>query len=346
MGLETATYVANLITSNPDGGDARSTGDDHLRLIKAALVRTFPKLDAAVSLSAVQYMYLNDLSASVQLQLNQLRDGSATANNAVNARFANSASMAANIGSIPAARVPDLAATNVFSAAEAIRLQNSAPLLSFYKASGLTRMGYVQLQDGTGLILSNEQNGPIYLYTNSVLRVTIGADGTVVIPGAITGTISNATTADNATTATTATNAANATIAAFATSAGSAALLSGLAPSDTVGNNTIAQRNSSGELFASYFNQGSNNNETIAVSQFVVTDGSDYFRKTSAANAGIYISGQNISGRSGTTKTLSSSAPTGGFNGDIWYQYGFILGLIQCLHYFSGVFEHAKGLLV
>lgn len=94
MALETATYVANLVVTNPDGGDARSTADDHLRLIKAALVRTFPKLDGAVSLSAVQVMYMNDLSASVQLQLNQLRDGSATANNAINSRFANSASLA------------------------------------------------------------------------------------------------------------------------------------------------------------------------------------------------------------------------------------------------------------
>src|SRR6185295_11086589 len=114
MALETASYVANLIASNPDGGDQRSTADDHIRLVKASLLRTFPKLDAAVSLSATQVMYLNDLSASVQLQLNQLRDGSATANFAVNSRYANSASVAANIGLIPASRVADLNATNVF----------------------------------------------------------------------------------------------------------------------------------------------------------------------------------------------------------------------------------------
>jgi hypothetical protein len=99
MALETATYVANLVVTNPDGGDARSTADDHLRLIKGSLVRTFPLLDGAVSLSAVQYMYLADLSASVQLQLNQLRDGSATANNAINSRFANSASLALSANS-------------------------------------------------------------------------------------------------------------------------------------------------------------------------------------------------------------------------------------------------------
>jgi hypothetical protein len=35
MSLETATYIDALVVSNPDGADARSTADDHLRLIKA-----------------------------------------------------------------------------------------------------------------------------------------------------------------------------------------------------------------------------------------------------------------------------------------------------------------------
>jgi hypothetical protein len=99
MALETATYVANLVVTNPDGGDARSTADDHLRLIKGSLVRTFPLLDGAVSLSAVQYMYLADLSASVQLQLNTLRDGPATANFAIQCRSASYATLAATANS-------------------------------------------------------------------------------------------------------------------------------------------------------------------------------------------------------------------------------------------------------
>lgn len=94
MALETATFVFGLVTSNPDGGDARNTADDHLRLIKAALKRTFPLLDGAVSLSHTVFMRLADVSASVQAQINALREGTATANNAINARFANSASLA------------------------------------------------------------------------------------------------------------------------------------------------------------------------------------------------------------------------------------------------------------
>jgi hypothetical protein len=35
----------------------------------------------------------------------------------------------------------------------------------------------------------------------------------------------------------------------------------------------------------------------------------------------LQISGRNVTGKSGTTKTLSTSAPSGGSDGDIWYRY-------------------------
>lgn len=42
MGLESATYVSDLVNTNPVGGDPVSQGDDHLRLLKATLQSTFP----------------------------------------------------------------------------------------------------------------------------------------------------------------------------------------------------------------------------------------------------------------------------------------------------------------
>ena len=44
MGLETATKLSELVTTNPVVGDPVSEGDDHLRLIKTVLVNltTFP----------------------------------------------------------------------------------------------------------------------------------------------------------------------------------------------------------------------------------------------------------------------------------------------------------------
>jgi microcystin-dependent protein len=48
MGLEAATFVADLVTTNPVGAtDAKSQGDDHLRLIKSVLQSTFPNFAGA-----------------------------------------------------------------------------------------------------------------------------------------------------------------------------------------------------------------------------------------------------------------------------------------------------------
>jgi len=45
MGLESATYLDELVTTNPVGStDPKSQGDNHLRLIKSALKSTFPGL--------------------------------------------------------------------------------------------------------------------------------------------------------------------------------------------------------------------------------------------------------------------------------------------------------------
>lgn len=41
MGLETATYIADLVTTNPASTDPKSQGDDHLRLLKTVLQATF-----------------------------------------------------------------------------------------------------------------------------------------------------------------------------------------------------------------------------------------------------------------------------------------------------------------
>lgn len=43
MGLETGSYINDLVTTNPVGGsDPKSEGDDHIRLLKSTLKATFP----------------------------------------------------------------------------------------------------------------------------------------------------------------------------------------------------------------------------------------------------------------------------------------------------------------
>lgn len=61
MALESATYINQLREDAPSGLDPKSQGDDHLRLIKGALKRTFPKIDAEVTATPAQ---LNALSGA------------------------------------------------------------------------------------------------------------------------------------------------------------------------------------------------------------------------------------------------------------------------------------------
>lgn len=47
MGLESGTWVSDLVKTNPTSSDDRSQGDDHLRLIKTVLQNTFPNAGKA-----------------------------------------------------------------------------------------------------------------------------------------------------------------------------------------------------------------------------------------------------------------------------------------------------------
>lgn len=49
MPLETATYIDDLVATNPASGDGLGGADDHLRLIKAALLATFPNITGEVT---------------------------------------------------------------------------------------------------------------------------------------------------------------------------------------------------------------------------------------------------------------------------------------------------------
>jgi hypothetical protein len=49
MSVETATYISELDSAKPAGTDLKSEGDDHLRLIKAALENTFTEITGAIT---------------------------------------------------------------------------------------------------------------------------------------------------------------------------------------------------------------------------------------------------------------------------------------------------------
>ena len=101
MGLEVATYISELVDSNPVGGvDDYATADDHLRLIKLVLQSQFPNFNAAAvnatpaelnildgvtavaadlnivagadaaGLTAAELLFVNGVTSNIQTQLN------------------------------------------------------------------------------------------------------------------------------------------------------------------------------------------------------------------------------------------------------------------------------------
>lgn len=55
MGLEVATYIHELVATNPLGGsDPKSQGDDHFHLIKSTLQNTFPNIEGEITLTHLQ----------------------------------------------------------------------------------------------------------------------------------------------------------------------------------------------------------------------------------------------------------------------------------------------------
>ena len=47
MGLETASYISQLVDTNPVDGDPVGEGDNHLRMVKTVLKNSFPSTSTA-----------------------------------------------------------------------------------------------------------------------------------------------------------------------------------------------------------------------------------------------------------------------------------------------------------
>lgn len=69
MGLETATYISDLNSSNPTAGDLKSQGDDHIRLVKSTVKATFPNVSGAVTPTHTELNYVDGVTSAVQTQI-------------------------------------------------------------------------------------------------------------------------------------------------------------------------------------------------------------------------------------------------------------------------------------
>lgn len=64
MGLESGTYISDLVATNPLSSDLSSTGDDHIRLLKSLIKATFPNISGAVTPTHTELNYVDGSDSS------------------------------------------------------------------------------------------------------------------------------------------------------------------------------------------------------------------------------------------------------------------------------------------
>lgn len=69
MALESSTYISGLVTTNPAATDAKSQGDDHIRLLKSTILNTFPSITGAVTPTHTELNYVDGVTSAIQTQI-------------------------------------------------------------------------------------------------------------------------------------------------------------------------------------------------------------------------------------------------------------------------------------
>jgi len=125
MGLEAATYVSELVATNPVGGvDNYATADDHIRLVKAALQSTFPNANGAILPTPAEFNILDGALLSTA-ELNTL-----------NGYLGNTADLNVLAGAALAGITPaELAYLNGVTSAIQTQLDNKAALAHGHAAT-------------------------------------------------------------------------------------------------------------------------------------------------------------------------------------------------------------------
>lgn len=72
MGLETGTYISDLVITNPSPTDVKGQGDDHLRLVKSTIKATFPNITGQVTPTHTELNYVDGVTSAIQTQLDAI----------------------------------------------------------------------------------------------------------------------------------------------------------------------------------------------------------------------------------------------------------------------------------
>lgn len=69
MTVEAASFISQLDATYPASGDAKSEGDNHLRLLKSTIKATFPNVSNAVTPTHTELNYVSGVTSAIQTQL-------------------------------------------------------------------------------------------------------------------------------------------------------------------------------------------------------------------------------------------------------------------------------------
>lgn len=69
MALESATYISDLVATNPVSGDNVGAGDDHVRLLKSTIKASFPNVTGAVTPTHTELNFVDGVTSAIQTQL-------------------------------------------------------------------------------------------------------------------------------------------------------------------------------------------------------------------------------------------------------------------------------------
>jgi len=69
MGVEVANYINQLDKLAPVGSETIAEGDDHIRVVKTAVVQSFPNVGGAVTPTHTELNYVDGVTSAIQAQL-------------------------------------------------------------------------------------------------------------------------------------------------------------------------------------------------------------------------------------------------------------------------------------
>jgi len=291
-GLESGTYINSLVVTNPTSSDLASQGDDHLRLLKSTIKSTFPNLTGAVTPTQVELNYVDGVTSALQTQ--------------IDAKLASSGYTAADV----LTKLLTVDGPGSLLDADTIDGVSSASFLSSASYTAADVLAKLITVDGSGSGLDADlldgQSSAFYLSATNInagtLAVARGGTGVGTSTGTGNTVLSASPTLTGTVTA--------ATVAATTLTQGGSGVWTAANDGAASGLDADLLDGSSSAAFAAASHAHSAadiTSGTLAIARggTNTTDGT----------------ARNITGKAGTAKTLSTSAASGGSDGDIWYKY-------------------------